>query len=100
MFWICCGFFLICTWIAAWLTNSAVSSMLDEVDSNRLHNTQINPYGWYLRKIQKLWQLHRSIAPVSKLRKKYIIGISIGFAGFAIALIGVLISTGTATGIR
>ncbi len=97
MFLICCSIFLVCTWIAAFLSNSAADRMLDEVNSHRLNGTKISPYWWNIGKFQKLWQLHRSIAPVSTLRKRYLIGLSIGSVGFVIAAIGMFSSIGTAT---
>jgi hypothetical protein len=74
--------------------------MLDEINSKRLYETRINPVGWYLGKLRQVWQLHRSLAPASKLRNRYILGLGIGSIGFVIAIIGMFSSAGTATGNR
>ena len=100
MFLACVGTFLVLGWIAAWLSNTAISGIVEEINSSRLHGTYINPMLWNFAKLQKVWRLHQSIAPISNLRKRYIAGISIGSVGFVIALIGIISSSGTGTATR
>jgi hypothetical protein len=91
MFWLCLGAFLVCGWVAAWITNKASLEILQEVNRGKFQKEHIEPLFWHIGNRSEVWNRHKAISPASPLRKKYLLGCLIGVAGFIIALFGFFI---------
>jgi hypothetical protein len=64
------------------IANWANARMLEEVNCELPPQEKMSPYLWYFAKSQRLWRLHRSLVPNSRMRRISGIGLGLGIVGF------------------
>jgi hypothetical protein len=91
-FWLITGLGFTLMMIGCAAANFAVFRMLEDVNSQRPTEKYISEIGWHFLKTRRVWMLHRSLVPESRVRKSLVTACIAMAFGFVIVGVGLLSS--------